>query len=71
VGDEESLQTQVNYFYSTTDCLAKVILSEWNKKDLKTFDTQREIENKFNQFKNQWNNILKELNEEFGLPTLK
>lgn len=69
--DEGYLQTQVSYYYSTPDSLVRVILYEWNKKDLKTFEIKKEIENKFNQFKNHWNSISKELNEEFGLPTLK
>jgi hypothetical protein len=69
--DEEYFETQVSYYYSTPDSLVRVILYEWNKKDLKTFETKKEMKNKFNEFKNQWNSISKALNERFGSPTFK
>jgi hypothetical protein len=69
--DAGYFDTQVRYYYSTPDSSVRVILYEWNKKDLKTFETKKELENKFNEFKNQWNSISKELNEQLGLPTFK
>jgi hypothetical protein len=68
---EGYFETQVRYYYSTPDSSVRVILYEWDKKDLKTFETKKELENKFRRFKNQWDNISKELNERFGLPTFK
>lgn len=64
-------ETQVEYYYATSDSSVRVILYEWNKKDLKNFETKKELEDKFKQFKNQWDNISKELNRKFGLPTFK
>ena len=64
-------EVEVGYYYSTPDSLVRLILYEWNKKNLKTFETKKELENKFNEFKNQWNSISKEINERLGLPTFK
>lgn len=68
---EDYFEVEVEYYYSTPDSSVRVILYEWNKKDLKTFETKKELETKFNKFKNQWNSISKELNERLGSPTFK
>lgn len=64
-------EVQVKYYYSIPDSSVKVTLYEWQKKDRKTVETKKELKNKFNQFKNQWLSISKELNDRFGLPIIK
>lgn len=69
--DEGYFETQVEYYYSKSDSSVRVILYEWNKKDLNNFETKKERERKFRKFKNQWDNVSKELNESLGLPTFR
>lgn len=68
VRNQGYFQNEVSYYFSESDSSVKVILYEWDTND-GTYQAKNEWGEKFNQFKEQWDDLVRELTKQLGQPS--